>query len=136
MSILETELSETGVLTLTMNRPERKNALDLAMADALVEALGAAETNPDVRCAVLTGQGDAFCSGGDLAGDGDPNAKRQHGLALMRRISRPAYTRRFRKEAYDQPIHKTTWEYEEVMVAKRGVSAADSTKLVKVRRNE
>lgn len=89
MTILESQLSETGVLTLSMNRPDRKNALDMAMADALHDALDAADTNANVRCVVLTGSGDAFCSGGDLSNGGNP-AKPQHGLALMRRISRPA----------------------------------------------
>jgi 2-(1,2-epoxy-1,2-dihydrophenyl)acetyl-CoA isomerase len=90
VEILESQLTETGVLTLTMNRPERKNALDMAMADALTEAFDAADSQAEVRSVVLTGSGDAFCSGGDLSGGGDKDAKPQHAVALMRRISRPA----------------------------------------------
>jgi 2-(1,2-epoxy-1,2-dihydrophenyl)acetyl-CoA isomerase len=86
MDILLRERSDAGVLTLTMNRPERKNALDRALADALVAALDEAEASADVRAVVLTGAGDAFCSGGDLGGGPDPG----HSLSILRRIARPA----------------------------------------------
>ena len=86
MDILLREQSESGVLTLAFHRPERKNALDMALADELTRALEHAEESPAVRVVVLTGHGDAFCSGGDLVGGGDE----RHALATMRRISRPA----------------------------------------------
>jgi enoyl-CoA hydratase/carnithine racemase len=55
------------VLTLTLNRPDRRNPItDLAMVDAIVAALEAAETDSTVRVVILTGAGKAFCSGGDL----------------------------------------------------------------------
>lgn len=55
------------VLTLTINRPQRANALDGATVDALAEAFAAPG---DARVVVLTGAGDrAFCSGADLSGD-------------------------------------------------------------------
>lgn len=88
MDILLTEQSDDGVLTLTLNRPERKNAVDVALADALVDELARAEEDRSVRCAILTGAGDAFCSGGDLIGGGD--GEPPHARALMRRITRPA----------------------------------------------
>jgi 2-(1,2-epoxy-1,2-dihydrophenyl)acetyl-CoA isomerase len=50
----------------TLNRPEKKNALSEDMIEALRAALRAANDDPAVRCFVLTGAGDAFCSGGDL----------------------------------------------------------------------
>lgn len=54
-------------LRLTLNRPERHNALDLAMTQALVGALREASDDPAVRAVVLTGAGDrTFCSGADL----------------------------------------------------------------------
>jgi enoyl-CoA hydratase/carnithine racemase len=62
---LLTERAE-GVLTLTLNRPERRNAIDPALRDALAAALDAAATDPAVRGVVLTGAGGAFCAGGDL----------------------------------------------------------------------
>ncbi|MCB1447971.1 MAG: enoyl-CoA hydratase/isomerase family protein [Rhizobiaceae bacterium] len=62
-------LAETrgSALRLTLNRPERHNALNLAMTDALVAALASASADPAIRAVVLTGAGDrTFCSGADL----------------------------------------------------------------------
>jgi enoyl-CoA hydratase/carnithine racemase len=55
-----------GVLTLTLRRPGARNALNLELIQALVAALADASGNPDVRCVVLTGEGKAFCAGGDI----------------------------------------------------------------------
>ncbi|NYD44592.1 enoyl-CoA hydratase/carnithine racemase [Actinomadura luteofluorescens] len=55
-----------GVLWLTMNRPERRNALDRALGEELLRALERAETDPAARVVVLTGAGSAFCGGDDL----------------------------------------------------------------------
>lgn len=55
-----------GVCTLALNRPERFNALDLEMGDALVAAVAVAAADPGVHVLVLTGAGPAFCAGGDL----------------------------------------------------------------------
>lgn len=57
---------DDGVLCLTLDRPERHNAYDLAMRDALHEALGVAADHPDVAAVVLAGAGRSFCSGADL----------------------------------------------------------------------
>ena len=57
---------EAGVLTLTLNRPDARNAMTDAMNQALARQLAAAETNTDVRCIVLTGAGQGFCAGGDV----------------------------------------------------------------------
>ena len=59
---------EDGVATLTMNRPERRNALSGAMLSALGAALSECETDPDVAVIVLTGAGGGFCAGGDVKG--------------------------------------------------------------------
>lgn len=55
-----------GVRILTLNRPERLNAIVPALLDDLVAALAAADADPAVRAVVLTGAGRAFCSGDDL----------------------------------------------------------------------
>jgi enoyl-CoA hydratase len=56
-----------GVAVLTMNRPERRNALDGVTMRALAEAIRSLEAEPRVRVLVVTGAGkEAFCSGGDL----------------------------------------------------------------------
>jgi len=54
------------VATITMNRPERKNAFTVEMFDLLGDTLREAVGDPQVRCIVLTGAGDAFSSGLDL----------------------------------------------------------------------
>ena len=57
---------EDGVATLTMNRPERRNALTPTMLEALAAALAKAEAYHSIRCVVITGAGGAFCAGGDV----------------------------------------------------------------------
>lgn len=59
---------DDGVAVITMNRPERRNALSDAMLTALARVLADAETDDDVGCVVLTGSGGAFCAGGDVKG--------------------------------------------------------------------
>src|SRR4051812_21054198 len=55
-----------GLMTLTLNRPERRNAIDPELRDALSSALDDAATNESIRGVVLAGAGGAFCAGGDL----------------------------------------------------------------------
>ena len=62
------ETFEDGVATLTMNRPEARNALSGEMAAALQEALQRLMYDRNVRVVVLTGAGGAFCAGGDVKG--------------------------------------------------------------------
>ncbi len=58
------------VVTLTLNREKRRNALDAEVTAALIEALREADGDPDVRLVCITGAGQkAFCAGGDLASD-------------------------------------------------------------------
>jgi len=57
---------DAGVAVITMNRPERKNALTHAMLDGIARTLREVETEPEVRVVVLTGAGGAFCAGGDV----------------------------------------------------------------------
>jgi 2-(1,2-epoxy-1,2-dihydrophenyl)acetyl-CoA isomerase len=57
---------EKGVLTLTLNRPDARNAMSEAMMEALAAQLAWAELDPLVKCVVLTGAGKGFCSGGDV----------------------------------------------------------------------
>lgn len=62
-----------GVAVLTMNRPERRNALSGEMLDALARMLEWAETDDAVGCVLLTGAGGAFCAGGDVKAMNDAN---------------------------------------------------------------
>jgi len=62
---VRTDITER-ILTLTLNRPERRNALDGAMRDGLMAALDDAARDGAVRAVVVTGAGGSFCAGGDL----------------------------------------------------------------------
>ena len=62
---------DDGVAVITMNRPERRNAMSGGMLSAMSAVLAAFETDPDVACIVLTGAGGAFCAGGDVKGMAD-----------------------------------------------------------------
>ena len=57
----------SGYHVLTLNRPERMNAIDAATLDRLADAMAEAEADQDCRALLLTGTGRAFCSGADLA---------------------------------------------------------------------
>lgn len=57
---------EDGVLVLSFNRPEARNALTPYMLERMATELAAAELDNDIGCIVLTGAGDAFCAGGDV----------------------------------------------------------------------
>ncbi len=59
---------DEGILTITLNRPEARNAMTGAMNEALARTLEKAELDPNVKCVVLTGAGKGFCAGGDVKG--------------------------------------------------------------------
>jgi len=96
---LETILTavESGVLTITLNRPEVLNAVNEQLAADLGEALRFAERSEEVRCLILTGAGRGFCSGQDLrdrsGGDGpygDSLRRRYNPIILkLRTIEKP-----------------------------------------------
>jgi 2-(1,2-epoxy-1,2-dihydrophenyl)acetyl-CoA isomerase len=56
-----------GVRTLTLNRPDRKNAINRQLWEALADALRAAARDTELRALVITGAGGSFCSGADIA---------------------------------------------------------------------
>ncbi|HVB92070.1 MAG TPA: enoyl-CoA hydratase-related protein [Acidimicrobiales bacterium] len=78
---------QDGVVTVTMNRPERKNAATGTMLTELRATFEEVEDRPQDRVMVLTGAGGAFCSGADLS---DPNGPAsdpsRSGLSRMRRL--------------------------------------------------
>jgi len=65
MTDLVTVIDEGPVRTIRMNRPEKKNALTLAMYGAMAAAIESAQGNADLRCLVIAG-GPAFCAGNDI----------------------------------------------------------------------
>jgi 2-(1,2-epoxy-1,2-dihydrophenyl)acetyl-CoA isomerase len=87
METLEVERSGQGIVTITLNRPERKNAINGTMWAELLTTFRDIAASPDDRVVVLTGAGGAFCSGADLSsGSIDAGEPRQHQLTFMRRV--------------------------------------------------
>jgi 2-(1,2-epoxy-1,2-dihydrophenyl)acetyl-CoA isomerase len=81
-----------GVAVLTMNRPERLNALSQAMIDTAIATLERCASDPAVGCIVLTGAGRGFCAGGDVtAMGGGPVSS----LTLEQQIDRQRSIHRF-----------------------------------------
>jgi enoyl-CoA hydratase/carnithine racemase len=60
------EQAQNGVATITLNRPQRLNALTFEVYRELTDTFAALRVEPDVRVVVITGAGRAFCSGGDV----------------------------------------------------------------------
>ena len=90
-----------GVARVTLNRPERLNAVDSASEAALAGIWDAVDRDPEIRCAVLTGAGRAFCAGADMKEEGPGGlaywaGAGEHGfggIALGRRPSVPVIAR-------------------------------------------
>lgn len=70
MAVLLSDRHDDGVLVLTMNRPESRNALDIELVHTLHDALVEADADETVRAIVLTGTDPAFCAGVDLKAAG------------------------------------------------------------------
>lgn len=101
---------EGGVLTLTLARPDARNALSLSLIKALAAELREAEGDRGVRCIVITGKGKAFCAGGDVK-----EMKDRAGKAVPT------------KERLQQGLNKVArsiWEMEKPVVAKVNGDAA------------
>jgi len=82
--------SERGVLRITLDRPSRKNALDVVAVRTIVSALEAAVTDDALRVVVLAGAGDDFCSGADWVASNRGGARPRTG-SLQRRTSLQAH---------------------------------------------
>lgn len=82
-----------NIAYITLNRPDRLNALGGEMADQLIAAQDRAEADPDVRAVLLRAAGRSFCSGADLT-PGDPGLETQYrGLQIHRTYTENGYTR-------------------------------------------
>lgn len=93
-----------GVLTLTLARPEARNALNLQLIKALAAALLEAGEDPSVRCAVITGQGSAFCAGGDIKD-------------MLERAGKAVATKERQQQGLNR-VASTIWNMEKPVVAK------------------
>ena len=81
MSLVSVDVRES-VATITLNDPDRRNAVTLAMCDEVGDALDRLEADPEVKALVVTGAGSAFCAGADLTHLGD---SQEEGLLAMAR---------------------------------------------------
>lgn len=89
MSLVLTHLAD-GIATITLNRPEKLNALTRPLCDELIAALRATSTDRNVRAVVITGAGRAFCAGADLTilgSDGDALVRGGKEIALLIRAT-------------------------------------------------
>ncbi|MDR3503330.1 MAG: enoyl-CoA hydratase-related protein [Legionella sp.] len=66
MNVVEQELDSQGILLLTLNRPDKLNALSTEVLNELAEIFHAAKENPQVNALMITGNGKAFCAGADI----------------------------------------------------------------------
>src|SRR4051794_621828 len=75
-----------GVARVTLNRPEKRNALSLELREELAGALEAQSADDDVRCVLLTGAGSAFCAGMDVTQFGGDRANKERIVATSTRL--------------------------------------------------
>jgi enoyl-CoA hydratase len=75
MNVIEHNLDGRGILTITLNRPEKLNALNDDVLIALAEIFDHAKKNPAIKALLLTGTGKAFCAGADITRLRDCNAQ-------------------------------------------------------------
>ena len=75
---------EDGVLTITLNRPDRLNAFNGQMAAEMMDAFDRADADDDIRAIIVTGEGRGFCAGADLSSGGDTFARSNDDLEAYR----------------------------------------------------
>ena len=92
-----------AIATITLNRPQAGNAIDVAFAQSLLNAVAEAEADPAVRCVIVRGNGRLFCAGGDVkklhaAGDALPELLREiltylhPAIVRLARMDKPVIT--------------------------------------------
>ncbi len=85
-ALIETQTPEKGIAVITLNRPEKRNALNVDMMGQLCEILDRLQGQTDARVAILKGTGPAFCSGLDLSEATDPDKVEQSASLLARTL--------------------------------------------------
>ncbi|HAT1795839.1 enoyl-CoA hydratase-related protein [Legionella pneumophila subsp. fraseri] len=83
MNLIEQDIDNNGILTLTLNRPEKLNALSTNVLNALNELFFQAKSNPKVKALLLTGNGKAFCAGADINRLAECNAQTGYEFACQ-----------------------------------------------------
>ena len=81
MNLIEQDLDQNGILTITLNRPEKLNALSTEVLTALHELFTSAKTNLKVKALMITGNGKAFCAGADISRLAECDAQKGYDFA-------------------------------------------------------
>lgn len=98
MNLIEHDLDKYGILTITLNRPEKLNALSTEVLNALGELFLSAQSDSKIKALMLTGNGKAFCAGADINRLAECNAqsgyefacKGQHVFRLLETMGKPS----------------------------------------------
>jgi len=102
-----------GIAWLTMNRPEMRNALKPEMREEMIDAVSVVASDLELRCLVITGAGEGFCSGADISGAGA-----RQGQKRVAGMARDAI------RGGSQRLFRTIWELEKPTIAAvNGVAA-------------
>lgn len=104
-----------GVMTITLNRPDKRNAMNEALNSALIDALRRARDDDSTRAVLVTGAGHGFCAGADLT--------------LFTQIDRPNYVRDYLIDHYKTMIELITRMDKPVIAAVNGSAAGAGASL-------
>lgn len=102
--LVQREMHGAAIAVLTLNRPEARNSLSLAMLAALGEALSAIAADQAVRAVVLAANGPAFCAGHDLKEITARRADSDHGRAFFKEVMRSCSAVMQQIVALPQPV--------------------------------
>lgn len=118
------DIAETGIATLTLNRPEVLNSLNTTMLREMIEAVDTVAASPDARVLVITGAGRGFCAGADLAEGGSKDGpKKEYADKTARQQANGVQTEKGMK-ALHNPLISKIWHLDmPVINAINGVAA-------------
>lgn len=113
-STVLTEVDDS-VMTITLNRPNKRNAMNAELNQELIEAIQAARDNDDVRAVIITGAGKGFCAGADLT--------------LFAEVDRPEFVRDYVIDNYKKMMELITLMDKPVIAAVNGSAAGAGASL-------
>ena len=96
--------NDAGIVRITLNAPERRNAISRAMQAELIQAVEAAARDPEAGVVVIRGAGKGFCSGYDISGDRSAHADAGPAMSLPRRTLETVEMSRGWSRIWDAPI--------------------------------